>query len=343
MKRLLIVSLLISGWMISLYPADRLSADTVHAAGIVDTADTTDYYFEDLTDLLSLKLFTLTKSNTLEIINPTEGRITLRPNGNTNLGVGVNYKFIGIALSFGLPSTQSSIDKYGQTSSFDLQVSSFGKRIGFDGFVQEYKGYYMANPQDHVEWDQPYYPQVGDLRVFSIGANAFYMFNSKQFSYKAAYIRNVVQKKSAGSFSAGIFYYQDIVKSNNGFVPQEVGDSTWSSFDLKSFNAMSIGVLAGYQYTFVIKGNLFISLQGTPGLGYRRLSGTTLDDQVGNVDELAWQVLARIAIGYEFKHFYVGATGSTILRSFKYENYTVDLGTEQFRVMIGKRFDVSRK
>ena len=337
MKRLLIVSLLISGWMISLYPADPLPADTT------ETTDTADIYFEDLTHLLSLKLFTLTKSNTLDIINAPEGRVTLRPNGNTNLGVGFNYKFIGIALSFGRPLTESSIEKYGQTSSFDLQISSFGKRIGFDGFIQGYRGYYMANPQDHMDWDNPYYPQISDLSIFSIGANAFYMFNSKNFSYKAAYIRNNVQKKSAGSFSTGIFFYQDIVKSNNGLLPQEVRDSVWSDFDLKEFNAFSIGLSAGYQYTFVIKGNLFISLQGTPGIGYRHLSVTTLDDRVGNVNELAWQLTARVAIGYEFKHFYVGAMGSTILRSFKYNDYTVDLGTEQFRVMIGKRFDVSRK
>ena len=53
--------------------------------------------------------------------------------------------------------------------------------------------------------------------------------------------------------------------------------------------------------------------------------------------------LIRLAMGYEFKHFYLGATGSTILRSFQYGNYMVDLGTEQFRVMIGKRFNVGRK
>jgi len=322
--------------MISLYPAEP-------QPNYPQPADTADNYFEDQTHLLSLKLFTLTKTSTLELLNPAEGRIILRPNGITNLGVGVNYKFIGIALSFGLPSTQSSIEKYGQTSSFDLQVSSFGKRIGFDGFLQGYKGYYMSNPQDHMEWNQPYYPQVNDLNVFSIGANAFYLFNSKQLSYKAAFLRNVVQKKSAGSFSAGIFFYQDIVKSNNGFLPQEVPDSVWSGFDLKGFNALSVGLSAGYHYTFVIKRNLFISLQGTPGLGYRSFSVTTLDDRVDNVNELAWQVFARIAIGYEFKHFYVGAMGSTILRSFKHNEYTVDLGTEQFRVMIGKRFDVSRK
>lgn len=313
------------------HPADSLKVDS------------TNNYFEDLTDLLSLRLFTLTKSNTLELIHPPDGRIILKPNGNTGLGVGVNYKFIGIALSYGLPKSQSSIDKYGKTNSFDLQVSFFGKRIGFDGYLQGYKGYYMANPQDHMDWNESYYPQVSDLRILSIGANAFYLFNNKEFSYKAAYLRNVVQKKSAGSFSAGLFFYQDLATSSNGFLPEEVSDSVWSSFDLKQFNAISIGVSAGYQYTFVIKSNFFISLQGTPGLGYRRLSGSTIDSNLGIVNQLAGQVTARLALGYEFKHFYLGATASTILRSFKYKDYEVDLGTEQFRIMIGKRFDVNRK
>jgi hypothetical protein len=330
-KRFILVLLLFSGWMCALYPADP------------QLADSTGQYYEVLTDKLSLKLFTLTKSNTLQIIHPPEGSVILKPNGNTGLGLGVNYKFIGIALSFGLPSSQSSNEKYGETNDFDLQVSFFGKRIGFDGFLQGYKGYYMANPKDHMDWEESYYPQVSDLRILSIGANAFYLFNSKNFSYKAAYLRNVVQKKSAGSFSTGIFFYQDLVTSENGFLPEEVSDSVWSSFDLKQFNAISLGVSVGYQYTFVIKRNFFISLQGTPGLGYRRLSGSTVDDKPGIVNQLAGQLLARAAIGYEFKHFYVGAMASTIVRSFKYKDYEVDLGTEQFRVMIGKRFDIGRK
>ena len=331
MKRFLLAIILISGWMCELYPMDP------------QLADSSEVYYEDLTDLLSLKLYSLTKSNTLDLVHAPDGRVILKPNGNTGLGFGVNYKFIGLALSFGLPSSQSSIDKYGKTSDFDLQVSFFGKKIGFDGYLQGYKGYYMANPQDHVDWDEAYYPQVGDLRIRSIGANAFYLFNSENFSYKAAYIRNVVQKKSAGSFSAGIYFYQDVVTSDNGFLPDEISDSVWSSFDLKQFNALSLGISFGYQYTFVIKENFFVSLQGTPGIGYRRLSGKTVAEDLGIVNQLAGQLQARMAIGYEFKHFYVGAMASVILRSFKYKDFEVDLGTQQFRIMLGKRFNVSRK
>ena len=307
-----------------------------------DPKDTIDQYIEDLTDLLSLKLFTLTKSNALDIIYP-EGRVILRPNGNTNLGFGFNYKSVGLSLSFGRPLSQSSIDKYGATNRFDVQVSYFGHRIGFDGFLQGYKGYYMANPNDFVDWDESYYPRIPDLSVFSLGGNLFYMFNSKKFSYKAAYIRNEIQKQSAGSFSVGLFFYQDQVRSEYGFLPKEMPDSILSDFDLKEFDATSIGVSAGYQYTFVIGQNFFINLQLTPGIGYRSLSGKTLDGNSAIVDKAAWQVYGRASIGYEFKHFYLGATGSTILRSFTYKDYKVDLGTEQFRVIIGKRFDVSRK
>jgi hypothetical protein len=329
-KQLLLILLLLIGCTIYVYPWDD------------NPADSSNQYFENLTDLLILRLYTLTKYNSLEIINPN-GRMIMRPNGNTNLGVGFNYKGLGLGVAFGRPLSQSSIDKYGLTNRFDMQVSMYGKHIGMDGFIQWYQGYYMANPSDFIEWDKPNYPQVRDLEIFSIGGNGFYIFNRKKFSYKAAYLRNEIQKRSAGSFSTGIFFYHDMVRSENGLLPAEMPDSIRSDFDLKEFDATSIGVSLGYQHTFVIRGNFFINFQLTPGIGFRRLAARTLDGGSGIVNEAAWQVLGRTALGYEFKHFYAGAMTSIILRSFEYKGYKVDLGTEQFRITVGKRFDVSPK
>jgi hypothetical protein len=184
---------------------------------------------------------------------------------------------------------------------------------------------------------------VRDLQIFSIGGNGFYIFNRKKFSYKAAYLRNEIQKRNAGSLSTGIFFYHDMVRSDNGFLPVEMPDSIRADFDLKEFDATSVGISVGYQHTFVIKGNFFINFQLTPGIGYRRLTAKTLDGGSGIVNNAAWQVLGRTALGYEFKHFYLGVMGSIILRSFKYKDYEVDLGTEQFRITVGKRFDISSK
>jgi hypothetical protein len=325
-----LVLLLLIGCTIHVYPWDE------------NAPDSSCQYIEDLTDQLILRLYTLTKYNSLEIINPT-GRMIMRPNGNTNIGVGFNYKGLGLGVAFGRPLSQSSINKYGLTNRFDMQVSMYGEHIGLDGFIQWYQGYYMANPSDFIEWDKPYYPQVRDLEIFSIGGNAFYLFNRKKFSYKAAYLRNEIQKRSAGSFSTGIFFYHDMVRSENGFIPAELPNSIRTDFDLKEFDATSIGISAGYQHTFVIIGNLFINFQLTPGIGYRRLSAKSLDGGSGIVNKAAWQILGRTALGYEFTHFYIGAMGSIILRSYEYKGYEVDLGTEQFRITVGKRFDVSRK
>jgi hypothetical protein len=304
--------------------------------------DSSALYIEDLSDLFTLRIYTLTKFNSLEIINPT-GRMIMLPNGSTNLGVGFNYKFLGFGIAFGRPLSQESIDKYGLTNRFDLQASYYGRRVGMDGFLQWYQGYYMDNPQDFIPWDKETKPQVRDLQVFSLGGNGFYLFNSETFSYRAAYLRNEIQRKSAGSLSAGIFVYHDMVRSENGFLPAEMPDSIRTDFDLKDFDATSIGVSVGYTHTFVVKGNFFINFQFAPGIGYRRLSSASLGGESGIVNRLDWQVYGRTAMGYNFKkNYYIGAMGSVILRSFKYKGYEVDLGTEQFRFILGKRFDLSR-
>jgi len=329
MKNLLLIIVLSAGWISQIYSRGNMPSDS------------SDQYIEDLTQLFNLRVFSLTKLNTLEIINPPD-KIVLRPNGNTNIGIGFNYKRLGLAVAFGRPLSQSSIEKYGLTNRLDMQFSMYGKRIGLDGFLQWYQSYYMANPSDYVNWDNPHYPQEEDLQVFSIGASGFYLFNSEKFSYRAAYLRNEIQKRSAGSFSSGIFFYHDMVHSENGFMPSEFTDSIHADFDLKDFEATSLGILVGYQHTFIIRKNFFINFQVTPGVGYRRLNVNAVDGESTHENHPAWQVLGRLALGYEFNWFYVGAMGSLIWRSYKYKNYEIDLGTEQFRFTIGKRFDISR-
>jgi len=115
------------------------------------------------------------------------------------------------------------------------------------------------------------------------------------------------------------------------------------SVDLKEFDAFTFGVSGGYIYTYVLRGNFFINLSGFPGLGYRRFYLETLDDQHRSIHTLGVQFLARSAVGYEFKHFYMGLTMSVILRNFSYEVSEVNLGTGQVRLTFGKRFDINRK
>ena len=259
-------------------------------------------YFADYSDLFAIRLYTNTKWNTLDIIKD-EQRLSLRPNSPTSLGAGFNYKDYGLAIAFGLPKSDLSKELYGNTNRLDLQANVYGKKFGFDGISQIYKGYYQSNPDDFMDWTSKEYPKLPDMRVLSIGINAFYLFNSEKFSYKAAFVRNQIQRKSSGSFTLGIFGHLDAAKTDNGFKPTELPDSVGANFDLKAFNTLAVGINIGYLYTWVITDNLFINIGVTPGFGNQRIELETIGQEKSVKNAAAAQLAARGAVGYDTQFF----------------------------------------
>jgi len=298
-------------------------------------------YIQDYADLLALRIYTNTKWNTLDIIK-NDQKLTLKPNSSTGLGVGFNYKDYGLAVAIGLPKSDESKRKYGTTKRLDLQINKIGDKIGIDGFAQFYKGYFNANPDDFMDWEKEAYPKLPEMKVVSIGFNGFYIFNSKRFSYKAAFVRNQVQIKSSGSFTVGIFGHYDLAETENGFIPGEYPDSIANSFDLKSFNTLAIGVTFGYLYTWVISKNFFINAGITPGFGNQRIELETVNSEKSVHNAPAAQLAGRVSIGYESKYFYGGITGVRIWRNFQYKGYDLDLATEHIKFFVGKRFNIKK-
>jgi len=299
-------------------------------------------YYSDLSSLLHLRIYSLAKLNTLEIKYEDE-KLRLEPNGVVSLGGGFNFKGIGIALGFGIPSSQNSIDKYGKTKRLDIQAGIFSKRIGGDAYFQAYRGYYCSNPGDFMEWDNDYYPQLPEIKTISVGLSVFYIFNNSRYSYKAAFVRTQIQKKSAGSFTGGIFFNYDDVNSGNGFFPEELPDSIGYDFDMTAFRYIATGINAGYMFTWVISKNFFLNLAAVPGFGYRNTSITTAEGESGSENDPHIQALLRGALGYEHKKVYAGLTASTLIRNVRYKDYDINLATEQLRLFIGMRFDVGKK
>jgi len=222
-------------------------------------------------------------------------------------------------------------------------MSLYSRLIGGDGYFQYYKGYYNTNPNDFVDWDKDYFPKIPDLQTFSFGLNAYYVFNHKKFSNKAAFTRTQIQHKSAGSIVLGYFLNYDDVESPNGFLPQEFPDSIGGDFDIKSFRYFATGVSVGYMYTWVINKNFFLNVSLIPGFGYKDIKLKDNDGE-GDVEKHPHaQLLVKGALGYENKNFYVGLTGSTLIRNIEYKQYSIDIATEHIRLSIGKRFNIQKK
>jgi hypothetical protein len=257
-----------------------------------------------------------------------------------SLGIGFNYKWLGLDISVGFPSSSAQSEKYGDTKRIDLQFGIYSNPIGADLHYQEYKGYYLANPSDFTSWDKDYLPQLPSMRVLTFGGNLFYIFNNKKFSYPAAYIGNQVQKRSAGSAVTGLFFVQDEVLTDDGFIPNEIYDSSYATYDLKSFQAWTLGVSAGYTYTFVIsKKGFFINAAGMPGIGFRNY---ILKDLSGNLETeklAALHLHFRTSIGYTRPKFILNLMGTFNIRNYEYKSYQLGISTEQVRLTFGWRFE----
>lgn len=174
-------------------------SSSLFAQELVNSGQEEEYY-TSYADLLLLRVYMLAKSSAVGI-KKGEERILLEPNGTISLGGGFNFKSFGFNLGFGLPASNESNRKFGTTKRLDIQASVYSQKIGVEGYFQAYNGYYNSNPQDFIEWNNDSFPRVPGMKVLSTGAAGFYLFNHARFSYRAAFVRNEIQNRSAGSFT----------------------------------------------------------------------------------------------------------------------------------------------
>lgn len=322
-----------------------ISASFILINSVISQEDTTKndsiVYYTNLSDLFALNIFSSYRNNSMFISNSkTNSTLELIPNSPVSIGAGFGYKGIALSLGFGLPHTKSNIQKYGNTTSFDMRGRFSLKKFGGFGYIQYYKGYYNRNPQDFIEWNKDYYPQIPDLRTFSFGGTGYYILNSDKFSNKAAYSRSQAQNKSAGTLVLGVFLNYDDAQSPKGFYPSDFPDSISSDLNLTGFRYFASGISIGYSYTLVFSRSFYFNIDINPGAGYKDVKVTTTDGETDIKKTAHAQLAIRAALCFENRYIYAGITGSTLLRNIKSNDYNINLATEQLRIYIGKRFSL---
>ena len=142
----------------------------------------------------------------------------------------LSASYLGLSLSMAL-NPEKLMGKY---HDFELNLNSYGQRFGFDVIYQDAKNYTGWN--DYEGMERITLPD-GLLSSKTLNLNAFYVFNSRRFSYPAAFMQSYIQRKSAGSFLLAV--------SGMG---QHTTLKWEQDMQLKMTN---IGLGAGYGYNYV--------------------------------------------------------------------------------------------
>ena len=318
----------------------------------VDSSSLSPYY-TDYSDHLLLKFGTVIKSNKLQIVQSNYGKTAkFAPTSTSSLGGGVNYKWFGLALSLGLPISTEDIEKYGNTTRLDAQFNIYTKKFGVDVFFQNYTGYHLENPSDFTTWNREDFPKLPTMISAAVGIGGYYFFNHKKFSYKAAYVRNTVQNKSAGSLLLGGYYSLDFAGFEEGsydrdtivsFIPKELPREHLDSFDIKAFSSQTYGVSFGYTYTVVFLKKCFVNLSFVPGFGAKNLKVHNSLGENNSKSGVVSRLTIRGAAGFESKHFLMGFTFYMRTADIKFGDYSIKPSTTNTRIFIAKRFNLKKK
>ncbi|MEN8155362.1 MAG: DUF4421 family protein [Bacteroidota bacterium] len=280
------------------------------------------------------------------LLNPW---IKYRTNDNLLLGIGYTYSFMTLNLAIKFPFINVDEDLYGESKYIDLQSHTIFRSYIVDFYMQWNKGYYISNPEQvypHLPREL-IMPQRGDMRTNLVGLNIQYLFNSKRYSYKASFVQNEFQRKSAGSPIAGMEAYWMLAMTDSATVGGDIPPIGYlNNHPFNQSDIINVGFNGGYAYTFVWQKNLYLSLSTVVGIsgGHNWIHYTPTSETQFSRFTVGFNNSTRISFGYNSKSYYVGMSfiSFSMTNRVGHEGNWMGYNTGNIRFNIVKRFITKR-
>lgn len=278
-------------------------------------------YIKPFEEKISIKAFWAKKFVFLLHDQGKEESDTYMPNNPFELGLGLSINNTVLSFSYGYGFDFFRDKKKGKTKSFDFQFHNYGNKYVFDIFFQRYKGFYL---EDDDSKNIELFP---NLSVNQYGVFGQYVFNGKKFSYKAAYVQNERQLRSAGSFMLGGGVYYTQIRSDNSL----------KFNDKENITNFQFGISLGYSYTWVIKRNYFVngSISGGMNIGNDGIDRLTKDKL-----KIYPSAFPRVSAGYNHAKWSLAFSfiGNLTFPSFS-KNNSIGLMSGNFQLTYTQRLN----
>jgi hypothetical protein len=149
---------------------------------------------------------------------------------------------------------------------FGATGSSYGVNVRINTFRNDEPEIDISSSPAPEEEDigSPYMHLTDPIKVRTVIANAYYLFNGKRFSYCAAYDQSVFQKRSAGSLLAGAMYYYGRIN----YASDANAPLIYLMHGLGRVKTWQGSVGAGYAYNWVPARGLLVSAMAMPMLTF---------------------------------------------------------------------------
>ena len=276
----------------------------------------TSYVQNNQRDLI-LRVYASQKYSDQTILDRGE-KISLkyRPSNGYVVGVGFNYKFLGINIGTIFPFAQPDASRYGKTKYLDLQSHLYLRIFTVDFYTGYYKGQYLANSASVLSSPKGSETYLrGDIMTYSGGFGVYANLNPTKYSVRAPFLQNELQKKSAGQPTLGFELYWVGSVADSSFIPSKMTNTNFfDGIDFNKWRFYSINLTGGYAYTFVIRKKFFMTagVNGSLGIGEYQLSRVDGARMISIFPNFS--INQKLGMGYHFDRIFVGMS----LANFQY-------------------------
>lgn len=263
------------------------------------------------------------------------------PNSSYDLGFSVSSRWATFQLLTGVRIYENYKNQKGETHFHDTQFNIYGAHVTTDIFYQNYKSFYIRNSLSYSDFNGPTrYAVRSDINAVSFGVSSYYIFNAKKFSYRSSFAFTEVQKKSAGSFLAGSYFFLFNVKGDSSLVGYPFRPLFDSLSYLKDATLQTYGINIGYIHTFIFFKRFYTTISLVQGLGLEQtLYNNTKGESFSSPLRGAAKINCRYALGYNLGRFYIGTMGILDYLFFTSKsNTTFNFNTGKITAFIGYRF-----
>ena len=261
-----------------------------------------------------------TSYDTNYVVRP-EGKLTLKLKGNqTGNGIrakgtvhdlhfkshlSTSYKTtISIAGTYRGLSASYSINPAklaGFYEDYELNVNYYASRFCIDASYQRSSS--LSGNMTLGENSFRMESGEADMKVFNI--TGYYVFNHRRYSVSAAYNQSYIQRRSAGSWLAGLSYQGGSIKTSD-----ERKEQKPDSPDVR-IGVGHIGIGGGYGYNLVLGKKWLLNLTLLPTFVVYNRNKLTINDESRHAGRMKFNMLfnERAAVVYNFSsRYFVGLT-----------------------------------
>lgn len=262
-------------------------------------------------------------------LNNKEIPFLMHSNFTSSFGGSISYMALSLYYMFNLNDLITGHKvKY---KKFDLSFTC--SRIYFNAFYNEDSyPYYIHKLGDDFGSDLKDYKFHGVSR-FLKGLNVCYIFNNRRYAQAASYCFSKYQRKSAGSFIAGLHIFQENVSMNFDQLREEFPNTSWVDDIRYKYNGYSL--LFGYGYNWVLGKNWLYNITAIPGFGMRKTYSTSSE---GAMTFWSFDYRAKMAIILNRGNFFYGLHLLTDGRWYLTHQHSVFNSSHELDATVGFRF-----